>query len=103
MLAYIFWHWPKASVVPREYEAALIGFHKALAAGEIPGFVRSLAFRMVSAPWVPPHQASYIDWYILDGSAALDPLNERAVAGACQAPHDMVARLLEGAGAGLYA
>ena len=92
MLAYVFWHWPSSNVEAGEYEHLLQRFHAALGDAAPPGFRGSVVFRIAgNAPWLGGTPA-YADWYLVDGSAALDPLNVAAVSGACQAPHDQVAR-----------
>lgn len=104
MLAYLFWHWSRAGADAAEYEAALAGFHRSLAAGSPPGFRRSLSFRLGAAPWVAAGEAAggYEDWYVVDDSAALDPLNAAAVSGARRAPHDRAAAGAAGGAGGLY-
>lgn len=95
MLAYVFWHWPSSTVEPAEYEQLLRRFHAALGVAAPPGFRGSVVFRIAgSAPWLGGTPA-YADWYLVDGSAALDPLNVAAVSGACQDPHDQLARAAE--------
>lgn len=102
MLAYIFWHWPKDDVDRTSYEKALADFHRALKSVKPEGFRRSLVFRISGASWLPHGSRVYEDWYLLEGSFALDSLNTAAVAGECQAPHDRVARVAAGGTAGLY-
>jgi hypothetical protein len=102
MLAYVFWHWPRADTVASVYEERLVHFQKALAAARPTGFREAVAFRVAGAPWLPAGVVGYEDWYVLDGSAALDPLNEAAVAAACRVPHDEAAKLATGGMAGLY-
>ena len=93
MLAYVFWHWPSSNVEAGEYEHLLRRFHAALGDAAPPGFRGSVVFRVAgNAPWLGGTPA-YADWYLLDGSAALDPLNVAAVSGACQAPHTAATRL----------
>src|SRR5215831_19697880 len=100
MLAYVFWHWPRPDHVAAEYERAQRAFHRALAQSAPPGFLSSLTFRVEgSAAWLGGAPA-YADWYLVDNSAALDPLNVAAVSGACEAPHTQVAQAMS-AGAGL--
>jgi hypothetical protein len=48
-----------------------------------------------------PVADAYEDWYLVEGSFALDPLNEVAVSPALGPPHDQAARGASGAG-GLY-
>lgn len=94
MLAYVFAHRPAPDVAPAEYVAALSAFHAALTAAPPAGFRGS---------WVWRVGAAYEDWYAVDGWAALGALNEAAVAGARQAPHD-VAAAMAGPGSGaIYA
>ncbi len=101
MLAYVFWHWSLPQVPPADYEQALRRFHAALAQAPPAGFLRSWTRRVTGAPWVPA-PTGYEDWYLLDGSAALDPLDVAAVSGRRQAAHDGAARLAAGGTAGLY-
>ena len=82
MLAYVFFHSAGPDVEPGTYEAALRRFHAALAAEPIPGFISSTTYRIGT---------SYADWYRVENSAALDPLNEAAVKGSRSSPHDAVA------------
>ena len=99
MLAYVFWHWPTEGVATDEYERLQQGFHRGLAEAGIAGFQGSTVFRIEGqAPWLGGAPA-YVDWYLLDGSAALDVLNEAAVSGLRKGAHDVLARAM-GAGAG---
>ena len=100
MIAYVFWHWPDAGTDRAAYEAAQRSFQAALnqAGGE--GFQRSLSYRIHGAPWIRGGEG-YEDWYLLDGSHALDPLNELAVSPSLRPEHDAAARSATGAG-GLY-
>lgn len=55
---------------------------------------------MAGAPWLSGE--GYEDWYLVEGSAALDPLNEAAVGPALHEAHDAAAALTGEACAGLY-
>ncbi len=100
MLAYVFWHWSKADVAPADYEHYQRAFHAALAISAPNGFLKSASFRIDGqAPWLGGAPA-YADWYLVDNSAALDPLNVAAVSGVCETPHTQVAQAMS-AGAGL--
>ncbi len=102
MLAYVFWHWPLATVRHEVYTDHLVAFHQALAQHAPAGFVRSAVFRCGPAPWIPEPQGGYQDWYLVEGSGALDALNSGAVAPGCRDAHDQAARLAAGGTAGLY-
>ena len=103
MLAYVFWHWKQPAVAVAEYEDAQRGFHAALAAEPPPGFHRSVSVALSGAPWAGAGGAAYEDWYLLDGMAALEPLNQAAVTASRRGPHDSAAALAAGGTAGLYA
>ena len=103
MLAYVFWHWPRAGVSAGRLRGA---------AAPLPRGARRDARRRVprlalagASPARPGRRTAataYEDWYLLEGSAALDPLNAAAVTASRQAPHDAAAAAAEGGTAGLY-
>ncbi len=102
MLAYVFWHW-KAPEVSRElYEKALIEFQNSLAAASPEGFQGSQVVRINGAPWTGAATETYEEWYLLEGSFAMDILNEAAVSAHCKTSHDQAARMAAGGCAGLY-
>jgi len=101
LLAYVFWHWPQPQVDVSQYEARLRDFQKTLCDHPPPGFRASAVFRVSALPWIQAERG-YEDWYLVEGSVALDPLNDAAVAPACRAAHDAAARLAAGGTAGLY-
>jgi hypothetical protein len=98
----VFWHWSQPALEPDEYEATQRAFHAALAADPSPGFRGSVSYAVAGYPWIPGMGPGYEDWYFLDGSAALDPLNQAAVTASRAVPHDAAARLAAGGTAGLY-
>ena len=98
MLAYVFWHAPAGGGDVAAYEEALVTFHAVLRDHPPPGFSGSAALRVAGAPWLPGGHG-YEDWYLLEGFADLGTLNEAAVSGRRQGPHDSVA-LRSGHGAG---
>ena len=100
MLAYVFWHWPRASVSAQEYEARLHGFHQALRLDPPDGFLDSACFQISGASWLP--KGGYEDWYEIADFAALGTMNDAAVSGSRKLPHDEVARLAAGGAGGLY-
>jgi hypothetical protein len=90
VLAYVFFHRAGSGIETVDYEAALRGFHATLAEEPPPGFVSSSTYRIGDG---------YADWYLVESSAALDPLNEAAVKGKRSSPHDAVAHMsIDGAG-----
>ena len=101
MLCYVFWHWPLAEVATEAYETDLQGFQRSLLAVQSTGLIESAAFRVEGAPWVAGERA-YQDCYLLEGSAALDVLNEAAVSPTCKQAHDRVARGAAAGVGGLY-
>jgi hypothetical protein len=102
MLAYVFWHWKRPAVERGSYEAAQRRFHEALAEAPPPGFRGSWISAVEGTAWLPAQTEGYEDWYLLEGSASLDPLNEAAVTASRQQPHDAAAALAAGGTAGLY-
>lgn len=101
MLAYVFWHWPRAEVTEPAYEAQLSRFHQSLRAHSPQGFISSAAFRVTGANWLPLSKG-YEDWYCVADFQAIGLLNEAAVSGERQEPHDVVARAAAGGCAGIY-
>lgn len=102
MLAYVFWHWPSPEADRASYERGLAAFHRVLREAKPPGFQRSAVYRARRLPWLRTEGPGYEDWYLVDGTAALDPLNDAAVSGARKGPHDEVARLSQVGAGGLY-
>jgi hypothetical protein len=102
MLAYVFWHWKRPEAGREDYQAAQRQFHEALAQAPPTGLVCSWSASIGAAPWTPVDREAYEDWYLLEGSAALDTLNDGAVTASRQQPHDAAARLAEGGTAGLF-
>lgn len=102
MLAYVFWHWPNAEIDLDRYEAGLQEFQNALSAHKPAGFQQSVVFRIHDAGWLPTNVVGYEDWYIVDGSCALDVLNDAAISGPRKDSHDRAAQRAAGGIAGLY-
>jgi hypothetical protein len=100
VLAYVFWHRPSPGTGPAGYEDALGQFHEALSGSPPAGFRRSLVFRTTGVPWLSG--AVYEDWYLLEGSHALDPLDIAAVTSRVGEGHDAVAALAGDGAGGLY-
>lgn len=102
MLAYVFWHVPRAGVAARAYEAAHREFHEVLWRSRVAGLLGLRVHRLESVPWLAAEQSGYEDWHLIEDSAALDRLNEAAVTQARQLPHDRIAALAASGTAGLY-
>jgi hypothetical protein len=102
MLAYVFWHRPYADADRTGYEDALLRFQAQLDQEKPPGFIAATSFRIESVPWLND-QPGYEDWYLVQGSWALDPLNAFAVAGHAKAPHDSAAAQMDQGHGGLFA
>ncbi len=102
MLAYVFWHWKKPAIRSVDYEARLERFQSALADQPPMGFARAYCCALAGAPWLNSGDSGYEDWYLVDGSAALDPLNDAAISASRLAPHDAAALAAAGGTAGLY-
>jgi hypothetical protein len=102
MLAYVFWHWRRRGIPRDEYEQRQQRFHAALKAAPSHGFLGSRSFAIRGASWAAAGDEAYEDWYHVEDSASLDPLNQAAITGSRQLPHDAAAAAAEGGTAGLY-
>lgn len=102
MLAYVFWHWPRPDIERGQYLEHLAEFHRILAANKPPGFHHSVVFGIQNANWLNTDGEAFEEWYVLDNSAAMDPLNDGAVSGVCEEPHNRVARQAADGTGGLY-
>ncbi len=102
MLAYVFWHWPQPGVDTATYVEHLVAFHRTLSANKPVGFHGSRVFRFRGASWLETNGDVFEDWYLIEDSSGLDRINEAAVTGPCEAPHNLVAREAAGGTAGLY-
>ena len=102
MLAYVFWHWRSPEIDSETYNNHLVAFHRVLSECKPAGFRSSVVFFSGRVPWLPTAPEAYEDWYVVESSAALDPLNEAAVSGVRREPHDEVARGAAGGVGGLY-
>jgi hypothetical protein len=102
MLAYVFWHQRSRKVAKEEYQEKLNAFHQVLPEQRSPGFQCSLVLEMAHLPWMVGEGEAYEDWYLVENSAALDPLDSAAVTGICREPHNQVARLADNGTGGLY-
>jgi hypothetical protein len=102
MLAYVFWHWPQPQIERGQYLDHLTEFHRTLAANKPPGFQQSVVFSIQNANWLNTKGEAFEEWYLLDDSAAMDRLNDAAVSGVCEEPHNRVARAAADGTGGLY-
>ncbi|HEU4510709.1 MAG TPA: hypothetical protein VFR78_20935 [Pyrinomonadaceae bacterium] len=102
MLAYVFWHWRQEQIARGAYLDHLAEFHQTLAANKPDGFQRSVVFSIRGANWLKTTGEAFEEWYLLDDSAAMDRLNEAAVSGVCEEPHNRVASEAADGTGGLY-
>ena len=85
---------PYPSTERQRYEQAIVRFQNDLAGGKPPGFIGATSFQIEAVPWLSD-LPGYENWYLLDGTWAMDPLNAFAISGHVQAPHDSVAAMME--------
>ena len=98
MLAYLFWHaCPDASATD-EYESKMLRFGRALADAKIPGVLGCASYAIERTPWLG--ERGYEDWVWLEGTWALEGLNERAVSGPMERPHHAVSQATKHGGFG---
>ena len=102
MLAYVFYHWKRSDVAAVDYEQRLRDFHDALRLAPSAGFRSSWCASLTGAPWANNSGDSYEDWYLINGSIDLEPLNDAAISASRQVPHDQAAASAAGGTAGLY-
>lgn len=102
MLAYVFWHWPRPDVQRQDYEQRQRRFHAAMRDAPSAGYLGSRTYAISGATWTSDAATAYEDWYLVENSGSLDPLNEAAVTASRQAPHDAAAAGAAGGTAGLY-
>lgn len=106
MLAYVFWHWPRPTEDTAQYVAHLGAFHASLRDSPPAGFLASAAFELAALPWqaptTPPTPPYFADWYLVEGFAALEALNDAAVSASRLPLHNTVAYASAGGAGGLY-
>src|SRR5260221_12503991 len=83
MLAYVFWHWPRAEVTEPAYEAQLGRFHASLRDHSPQGFIGSATFRVSGANWLPVGQG-YEDWCCGADFQGIGVRHDSAVNSACR-------------------
>lgn len=102
MIAYMFWHVPRAGADEAVYAARLARFQEELeqAGTAVTGLAADpVSFRLGDVPWINAGRPVYLDCYLMDGTARMDTLNGAAVNGTLAAPHANIAALY-GSGAG---
>jgi len=98
MLAYLFWHAASNASAAEEYEKKILHFGRALADAKVPGVLGNASYSIGRTTWLG--EPGYEDWVWLEGSRALEGLNERAVSGAMEQPHHAVAQSTKHGGFG---
>lgn len=111
-LKWVLWTWPSPAADRVAYRENLVQFHEVLAETKAPGFLRSGVFTVDTAPWAGAFLFDdspwtrgdvYEEWYLFDGSAGLDAVNEGTRSGPYTASHAKFFRKdLGGECAGLY-
>lgn len=94
MLAYVFWHQPKADVDQDAYEAAQRTFHETI---DMP----SCCFRLDRLPF--GRGDGYEDWYLVKDWAELGTLNDAATDATRRDIHDRAAELAADGWGSVYA
>ena len=79
----------------------MLAFSRALADLYCPGVRRITSFRTSTVPWLD-EPLGYEDWATIDGSCALETLNEQAVSGHMAALHGTVAQQMGVGYGGVY-
>jgi hypothetical protein len=102
MLAYVFWHERRADADAESYRANLAELHRRLSASALDGLIGSWTFAIDALPWRDGDGPFFEDWYVLNGSAALDRLDTAAVSGDRSPPHDRLASAVTWGTGGLY-
>lgn len=102
MIAYLFWHVPRAGVDEAQYAAKLARFQEELE--QVGGSVSGLdadpaAFRVDDVAWINAGRTVYVDLYLMSDSSKMDVLNGAAVKDGMAAAHGEIAALY-GSGAG---
>ena len=98
MLGYVFWHAAPSISATAEYEKRLLHFGRALANAKIRGLLGNASYAISQTPWLG--EPGYEDWAWLESSRALDALNEGAVSGAMEQPHNAIAQTTKHGGFG---
>lgn len=102
MLAYTVWHHASDESKLEHYQNSLIQFHQTMAEEKPQGYISSKLFTMPSVPWMGETQTIFMDWYLIEDSASLDPLNDSVLAGTRKTSHDAVADNTSGGVTALY-
>ncbi len=89
VLAYVFWHQPRAEVETDRYERALRLFRARLVTEPVPGLLGCWSVRTPELAWLPG--GGYEDWYLVTDFVALGHLNAGAVDAGHAAAHDPIA------------
>ena len=103
MLAYVFYHWKRnevSAVGLRTTTSRLSSRADGRAVARL--FAARGAYRSPALRGPTTAADSYEDWYLVRGSADLDPLNDAAISASRQVPHDKAASAAAGGTAGLY-
>jgi hypothetical protein len=104
VLAYVFWHWPRAGTETASYEDAQARFQRSLALRPPAGMRGNASFRIERVPWFDDDWtgARYEDWYLIDDWTALGVLEQAAVGAGHRSLHDQAGAHSRGGAGGVY-
>ena len=102
MLAYTVWHHALDEAKQNAYQESLVQFHQTLAENKPQGYLSSVLLSMPGVPWMGEMRTIYMDWYFVENSSSLDPLNDCVLSGIRQEKHDAVAAATSGGVTALY-
>lgn len=100
MFAYVFWHVRPDRVDVKTYEDAMSGFGRALRNQKIDGVIDNSSYWVDKVKWV--EAPGYEDWVWVDELSVFERLNERAVTGPMEQPHDKIAQMTKHGGYGSF-
>lgn len=102
MLAYTVWHHAVDESKHEAYQQSLLRFHRMLAEQKPRGYHSSALLALPGVPWMGENRTIFMDWYFVENSASLDPLNDSVLSGIRKESHDVVASKTSGGVTALY-
>jgi hypothetical protein len=104
VLAYVFWHWPRAGSDTAAYESAQVRFQQSLVRQPPAGLRGNASFRIARVPWFVDDWtgARYEDWYLVEDWTALGVLEQAVVGAGHRSAHERAAAHAGGGAGGVY-